>query len=305
MTELLVATFIGLIATMGLLSLFNQLLGESRRDFARSETQREMAQALDYISAELREAVYVYEGECLGISGQASAGCAGRSTNLASSVALPSSTMPVLAFWKLEPVPYNGDQKLPVDCTKLASDRQADCQSLKIARNAYTLVIYALVRNSNSSGLWQGPARIVRYQLRKYKTVTKDALTRAYDGDPSADNFRSWTCRLNDAPCNSVPHSDTLVDYLDFGTTNNSQACPVSYSRVPSKPLSTSFYACVRRPATEGNLDFRQDIIVFLRGNAMARAGFASSSRSSGYLPSLQTQVQARSVFRRVPPMTN
>ncbi|NJO66710.1 MAG: type II secretion system protein, partial [Leptolyngbyaceae cyanobacterium RM1_405_57] len=67
--ELLVVIVIAGGIISGLMYLVVELLGVDQRESSRTETQREMQLAMDYIASELREAVYVYDGRCFaGIS---------------------------------------------------------------------------------------------------------------------------------------------------------------------------------------------------------------------------------------------
>ena len=100
--ELLVAMFIGSIITSILLFLVVQLLQTSQRESARSDTQREMQMALDYIGRDLREAVYVYDGNCLASSPPSGSACKGLLSYLPATTA---SNLPVLAFWRVDPLP--------------------------------------------------------------------------------------------------------------------------------------------------------------------------------------------------------
>ncbi|NET50384.1 MAG: prepilin-type N-terminal cleavage/methylation domain-containing protein, partial [Merismopedia sp. SIO2A8] len=58
--ELLVTALIGSIIVTGLLFLTNELLTSDRRESTKTETQRDLNLALDFMGAELREAIYVY-----------------------------------------------------------------------------------------------------------------------------------------------------------------------------------------------------------------------------------------------------
>ncbi|MBD2100728.1 PilW family protein [Leptolyngbya sp. FACHB-261] len=356
LTELLITSVVAVLAVGGLLFLMTQLIGQDRQDFGRSETQREMAQALDYIAADLKEAVYVYEGECLSGSGPrvtnaSDAGGCGRTQNLAASIGLPvvtdGSFTPVLAFWKQERTPYfrnpTGTQLLPTeaDCARLTAD-QAECNGLRISQNAYTLVVYALARNISPTDIQQGPARIIRYRLRKYDPNQLSTLVKRYEDDP-AEGFQGWTCKSGGPTATSCPtatvndgssilEAAALVDHVDFfpidvGSDQFPPDCPPSqadlsqtdpcaataslpftYSLTPPKPASgnanASFYAYVTRPdASQAGLN--QDVFVFLRGNAATRSGQPDNNRQAGYLPTLQTQAQIRSAFNRNPPLAN
>ncbi len=325
--ELLIGAFIGFMALSGLLYLMTQVLQTEQRDVARVEAQQEMSLALNFIREELQEAIYVYPGGCLNTL--VSSDCPARTTTLTAGVGLPdgnTNNIPVLAFWKHEQLPYATTDPLPADCTTLPTSAQGECTSARVARNAMTLVIYTLRRN-NDTTLWQGPARLMRYQLRKYASLsTPTAIATNYANDPSDPNFLTWVCQNGTVSngCNIANNGSVLIDSVDFWPTatapTNSWPCPNnpttdpgnSYSRSPLNPAinasdgSDSFYACIAKPPTqETSIDFMQDVQVFLRGNAVTRAGLPANSRPPSYLPRLDTRVQVRSAFRRTPPTLN
>lgn len=156
--ELLVALFIGSVITGALLFMVVKLLETNQREAARSDTQREVQMAVDYISRDLREAVYVYDGDCLVTDSAAlhptppdpdAPNCTGLLTYLPEPIKGGSgtSTLPVLAFWKVEDLP----QKLKDICISKATDfsksdplpdavKGVPC----ISRRMYTLVVYTL-----------------------------------------------------------------------------------------------------------------------------------------------------------------
>lgn len=324
--ELLIGAFIGFMALSGLLYLMTQVLQTEQRDVARVETQQEMSLALNFIREELQEAIYVYPGGCLNTL--VSSDCPARTTTLNAGLGLADNNVnniPVLAFWKYEQLPYTATDPLPADCTTLPTAAQGECTAARVARNAMTLVIYTLRRN-NDTTLWQGPARLMRYQLRKYASLsTPTAMATNYANDPSDPNFLTWVCQNGTVSngCNIANNGSVLIDYVDFWPTATAptidQPCPDNpndpanrYSRSPLNPAinasngSDSFYACIARPPLqETSIDFMQDVRVFLRGNAVTRAGLPANSRPPSYLPNLDTRVQVRSAFRRTPPTLN
>jgi len=278
--ELVVGMAVAGLGVYAVLALLVSLLGTEKRETAKSQTQQEMALALDYIASEIQEAEYIYPD----------------ATDLQGNV-VPNdpNITPVLAFWKLEEVPYrtnpSADEDLPADCSSFSSDRQSECTALKTSRHSYTLVIYSI--KQDSGGLWEGPAQITRFQLRKYKADELSTLTPT-DGyrDPRDAGF-NWT------PSTAIDFSGNaaLVDSVDYGSQPPSDGyCPADYNQSPSTLPNNngedidSFYACVRDPQAVGN----QDAVIFIRGNAAQQAG-AAGSRNPVYLPSLQTRVQARS----------
>jgi prepilin-type N-terminal cleavage/methylation domain-containing protein len=57
--ELLVALIVGSIITTLVLGFTVQLMSNNQREASRSDTQREVQAAIDYINRDVREAVYV------------------------------------------------------------------------------------------------------------------------------------------------------------------------------------------------------------------------------------------------------
>ncbi|MCT7988541.1 prepilin-type N-terminal cleavage/methylation domain-containing protein [Laspinema olomoucense] len=299
--ELLMAIVVGSIVMYAMMTLVLSLLGTEKQETAKSQIQQEMGLAMDYIASEMQEAVYIYPGNCLdGVDGGTD-GC----TDLRTQINFPQEIHPILAFWKLEPIPYTEDDNLPEDCTALPTAQAGDCRDLKTRGHTYTLVVYSLRVNLaqlgqnpiNQAGVvWQGPAQITRYRLRKYDPLASLTPTPGFEQDPNPSNFGEWPS----GGIQTIPlDHPVLVDSVDNQNQPELEDCPDDYTRsaVSGNNIS-SFYACVRNPG-RGTM---QDAIVFLRGNAIARAGQPPASRNPTYLPSLQRQVQARSVFQREPP---
>ena len=286
------------------------MLRTNQRESAITQTQQDMRRALDYIAQDLREAVYVYTGEQLKEI----------KDNLPD---FRDGTEPILAFWKVEEVPYEEDHILPRDCSNGSVEAsEEECDNLKIERRAYTLVVY-LQSTANPSNTWNGQSRIERYQLRKYnssETYNDRGVTLALERkqgyvDPRKESgFEDWPNDLitGDNQQNNFGGRPTverlnplvLVDFVDAPdndpTGGNLPECEDEYERTPSdNPSETddnaySFFACVR--VTEEENVFNQDVILYLRGNAYSeeRSGYLSSKSS---LPVLQTQVINRGVI--------
>ncbi|MCT7980293.1 type II secretion system GspH family protein [Laspinema sp. C3] len=286
--ELLMAIVVGSIVMYAMMTLVLSLLGTEKQETAKSQIQQEMGLAMDYIASEMQEAVYIYPGDCLNGVNEDPDKC----TDLRTQINFPQEIQPILAFWKLEPVPYTTDDGLPNDCNAVNSPQ--DCRDLKTRGHTYTLVVYSL--RDNQTEPWQGPAQLTRYRLRQYQTLANLTPAPGFNPAPEPPDFGNWggggiQTTLQDHP--------VLVDSVDNRNQPPLTDCPTDYTRSPvNANNSSSFYACVRNPG-RGTM---QDAIVFLRGNAIARAGLPLDSRNPTYLPSLQRQVQARSVFGREPP---
>lgn len=324
--ELLVVVAIAGGIVAGLLYIVVQIMTSDQRESSRSETQREMQQALDYISAELREAVYVYSGDYLACSNNPEGSCKPFTSFLPSSVS--TNSVPVLAFWKQQPFP----QIIKTQCAAGGAPSGINC----LAGQSYALVVYSLRKNDSSEKIWKGKARITRYVLSQ--ADSKGALTSGYVDPGVNNNFISWpygTDASTSKPKNlqtSVPNGNAavLVDYVSFNfsdTTLSNQvgqtgSCPnlagdtglsdLRYTLSPPDNLLTgsfagvrSFYACVLTATSSGLPDPTRyrDIVLFLKGSASGRPGVGPNiaRNDAEVLPTLQTRVFSRSVLGRRP----
>lgn len=289
LAELLVASVVGLLAASGIMFITVNLLETDKKESAKTKVQQDIALALDYIAAELQESVYVYSDLSL----------------VTDKITFPAGATPILAFWKLEAVPYlknpTSQQDLPEACAGFPTtpaNQQQECFLLKTKRNSYTLVVYA-IREGNDAP-WQGPARITRYQLREYDPNQLSTLARdsCYGTAPTPPNFGSWT----GSQCNTLNNSDlvVLVDLVDTSQANNNAECPTNYVKTND---SDNFYACVTDPTQQAaSLGNVQDVIIHLRGNALALVPTVQNREGAdAYLPSLERRVQSRSAFGRNP----
>ncbi|MDY6937944.1 MAG: prepilin-type N-terminal cleavage/methylation domain-containing protein [Cyanobacteriota bacterium] len=313
LTELLVTIILGSLIVAGLMGLVVELLTTEARETARTETQREMQMALDYISTDLREAVYVYDGACLSGEDQEDANgnkiLGSQCKGLFNHIDVPQNSTPVLAFWKLDPLPE------AVGCGD-GGVAGVPC----LSGRSYTLVVYFLRENQQGEP-WRGMSRILRYELPQF---TSDGTEVAGYISPETISFGEW-------PGDNDPDGGflaTLVDFVDSrplddndlkeSVGDNGQAasvqCPSGYTLTPSDdtleqngfPNLRNFYACVRVPQsllaegggqTEGS--FNQKVILFVRGNALGKPGIDDANE--GFMPAIATQVLNRGIRGKVP----
>jgi prepilin-type N-terminal cleavage/methylation domain-containing protein len=319
--EVLMAIAVSIVVVYAMLSLVVSLLETEREETAKTQTQIEIGQAMDYIASEIEQAAYIYEGPCL-VGGRADN--ASTQTNeycpgLSNVITFPATEFaPVLAFWKLEAVPYNtptnSNEALPDSCLKRPPNLQEECYAIKNSRSSYTLVVYGLRTDANDTS-WDGPARITRYELRKYKSDDLNNLTKtveylANNQDPQNTGFQTWPC--TGTACSPKPitqYNDVvLVDLIDDDKVSNTggtqEICSKSnyanttYSLSPAANTPDGFYACVSSPGGSGGY---QDAVIFMRGNAAARAG-EPGSRKDVYLPNISRRVKASTLLNRTPP---
>jgi prepilin-type N-terminal cleavage/methylation domain-containing protein len=249
--ELLVALIVGAIITTLILGFTVSLMRNNQRESSRSNTQREVQAAIDYINRDVREAVYVYDGECLRTPGVKTSAvpptpltdanrCVGLLNYLPTE--LNSATnLPVLAFWRLDPLP---DQLLTNICGNAANAKAIADRTLPVGspiaevpcvgRKMYTLVVYSL--NRANAATWNGRSRITRYTLPQY---TEASGTNAIPGwhSPLATSFPNWpydpvlkAVRAGRA-ANWAGNNQVLVDFIDDRTSDRSAttataACP-------------------------------------------------------------------------------
>ena len=300
--ELLVTVVVGSIIVAGLLYVVVELLQINRREEVLTQTQQDTQRALDYITSDLREAVYVYANpnDVIG---------ADKVNNLPP---FGDNTRPILAFWRLDPVePDNTafwNKNCETDFPGATNPKQSECDTLKIRQSFYTLVIY-LQQNNGTTDPWGGQSRIIRYELPKYSASNVASLTprRGY-WDPTAtgNSFNSWKRALalvpgqNVVPGNTAGTSTVLVDYVDTLENPDDITCPNSTAVL----LSDSFYACVSNDATTTGTTnqtpqgVNQTVQVFLRGNATAnRPGLITTYSEAGRTPTLRAEVLIRGVL--------
>lgn len=299
LTELLIVTLLAGGIVSGLMFLVVELLSTDQRESARSETQRDMQRALDYISAELREAVYVYPSECFAGQGTPGSATSNPSDNYCpglNRVVPPiagNNTTPVLAFWK--------QQRLPdVLLTQCARNPRTTTNIPCLSGHSYALVVYSL-STADPNNIWEGNARIVRYALNEFRQ--NGSATPGYAVPLQQEStFQTWPFTKQGQDLrNGVPGGapDPLTDFVDDGRgaaadgTAGAAVCPTGYSTSPlAANAPNSFYACISPPTSGSN----QEVVLFLRGNAAGRSGVNTQDT---FLTTLSTRVFTRGVLRK------
>jgi prepilin-type N-terminal cleavage/methylation domain-containing protein len=304
--ELLVTLIVGSIIVGGLLYLVIELLQVNRREEVLTRTQQDMQRALDYISRDVREAVYVYPQPTAVVDPDTPPDDTDTLlTQLAGS--LPTNAEPILAFWRFDPVDVG--QITTAACTS----KSAECNTLRVRQGTYSLVLYLQQQNA-ASDIWGGKSRILRYELSKYSNIRTLQQRRGYS-DPSGacNSFRYWSKppgRDSANPCDSgntgTPASSVLVltDYVNLPDTPTAQTlCPTGYTQTPAIPKS--FHVCVSSgTATAGATGANQVVRVYLQGsvyepnNQTAPLGFLARASS---LPTLESEILVRGVLDKNP----
>jgi prepilin-type N-terminal cleavage/methylation domain-containing protein len=335
--ELLVALIVGSIITTLVLGFTVQLMSNNQREASRSDTQREVQAAIDYINRDVREAVYVYDGDCLRVKGVKSSGVPATDDNTCPGVlaALPgqlnsADNLPVLAFWRLDPLP---DQVLAA-CSNNANDIVTKGKASAFAtlpctaRKMYTLVVYSLNHPVNDP-TWRGRSRITRYTLPQFTEGNGINQTPGWYS-PLVTGFPTWPYDAKaKAPfpgpaANWQGNNQVLADFIDNQTNDAGAAtaaavCPTVNSVAAEAP--GGFYAspataapgmAARVPAP-GNADglSRRSFYACVRGGDAATlnqevivriqgnaAGQPGIDKNSGSAPiTMETRILTRGVL--------
>ncbi len=286
--ELLVTIVIGGIIATGLLAIVIELLRVNTREESLTQAQQASRRALDYIASDLSEAVYVYANP----------------TTLAAVTAqltdLPTGAIPVLAFWRLTPI--EDITKAPANCKTTFSGneaKQAECETLKVRHNTYTLVVYLHQQNA-AGGIWQGPARIIRYELDRYSNLSNLTERSGYS-DPTlgTNSFNGWK---KDGTENTNGVAQVLTDLIGPATAA-AATCPSNYEKVGSNSKAT-FYACVTVGGPLGDTpeeSVNKSVRVFLQGQGKDNPLLGNAVSQASKFPTLETEVLIRGTLESAP----
>lgn len=308
LTEKIASLFMAGIITTAMISVIVRLIESDQREAAFIATEQEMQIALNYITEDLREAVYIYEDI------DPIMDYLPDFTTL-----IGANTRPILVFWRTESLP-DSYLNFGGNCNNAFASPalQQECQVVRIKRAAYTLVVY--LQSSDPDPAWEGKSRILRYALPKYLPPSTQGgaidLTQTTGFvDPALfNNFPTWPLDRNgsnqqteipDPTASGQPQPIVLTDYIDspdrteFRSASQPNlpeeppSCETGYERVPADAdENNSFFACVR--STDNRVGRNQDVIVYLRGNAEGRNKL---SKTVDFLPTLEAQVTLRGVI--------
>lgn len=319
--ELLVAIVIGSLIMGSLLFLVVELMQANRREEVLTQTQQDMQRAINYITSDVREAVYVYSTP--GAIVEPTVGTTpgtdtllqelGITVNAAGTVTAPADlagSTPILAFWRLDPVPADNNLWTRVCSTAFTGNRINECNTLKLRQSFYTLVLY-FQRPNQPNELWGGPSRILRYSLPKYRDISALTQRRGYSDPTVCNSFPTWSAppgRIAAQPCDAgnagAPEPDIVVltDYVSLDAINPAPVCPGTTTPAASPQ---GFAACVTSGAAgevgEGS-GINQTLRIFLQGNAtQGRPGLVSTFSEAGRLPVLESEVLVRGVLNKQP----
>ncbi|MFS8798209.1 type II secretion system protein J, partial [Synechococcus sp. R60.3] len=304
--ELLVSLLVAAIFLLATAKIVIDTMRLDREETGRTQVQAELTQAMQYIQQDLAEALYIYN-DAEQPNGD---GTPDLIQNLYTPgwIRRPDGAIPVVAFWKLNPIPqrcYAGNPTLQDIRRGQATLKErprdisvADWDNIRNRRNIYTLVVYYLRRNYNNAGNpdgstpWEGNARIARFELQPLNdTCTQRSRFFVEDPDPFQAGFLAWPRNPDGqtpiATSSAGPRLVTLVSNIFSSREGSPQvapACPQGYAFGGGKPNGVTFpvtfpglgdnendvgfHVCVRQSV---GADRPQDVIINITATAMER----------------------------------
>ena len=152
MMELLIGLVMAFLVLTPLFGLMSSIMNTDKKEQAKTSSEQELQIAMDFITRDLQQAVYIYGSQ--GVTSNYNATAA--SSGIKDSLPTVANGVPVLVFWKRELV----SNVVPTIAT--ATDATAKDDAF-----VYSLVAYYLINNSDgNNSTWSKTARIARWQIK-------------------------------------------------------------------------------------------------------------------------------------------
>jgi type II secretory pathway pseudopilin PulG len=302
LVELLIGLVMAFLVLTPLFGLMISIMNTDEKEQAKTTSEQELQTAIDFITRDLQQAVYIYDFQ--GVTNNYNTIAA--NSGIKDSLPTVAGGVPILVFWKQEVVSNVIPTTGPNDDASV-----------------YSLVAYYLI--NSPSTIWSNTARIARWQIKD--GVRSPSDTSGVTCNPSyntsikfvdADNCPSPGFKPFDLDMNQWQRSGSftndpqvLVDFIDQtprDQTNVPNIIPScaqddNQSSVTITPISsttmTSFYACVSNyadPTNQGQVISTAQI--FIRGNALARIQTSNidyeDNSQQTYFPTVSAIIQAR-----------
>jgi prepilin-type N-terminal cleavage/methylation domain-containing protein len=301
--ELLVSLVVASIFLLATGMIVIETMRVDREETGRTQVQAELTQAMQFIQQDLAEALYIYN-DAEQPNGDGTPDLI-QELYTPGWIRRPDGAIPVVAFWKLNPIPRDCYQGPPT-LQQIREGRvtlkerptgisEADWDNIRNRRNIYTLVVYYLRRNYNNAGNpdgstpWEGNARIARFELQPFDDeCTQRSSFFREDPDPFQAGFLAWPRNPDGqtpiATSSAGPRLVTLVSNIFSSRQGSPQVAPpcpegyafgggrpdgVTFSGLEVNQNDVGFHVCVRRSAAAS---LPQDVIVTITATAMERA---------------------------------
>jgi type II secretory pathway pseudopilin PulG len=311
LVELLIGLVMAFLVLTPLFGLMISIMNTDEKEQAKTTSEQELQTAIDFITRDLQQAVYIYDYQ--GVTNNYNTIAA--NSGIKDSLPTVAGGVPILVFWKQEVVSNVIPTTGPNDDASV-----------------YSLVAYYLI--NSPSTIWSNTARIARWQIKD--GVRSPSDTSGVTCNPSyntsikfvdADNcpssgFKPFNLDISTGDLiqkmNQWQRSGSftndpqvLVDFIDqtprdqTNVPNITPSCAQDDNQqgVTITPISsttmTSFYACVSNyadPTNQGQVISTAQI--FIRGNALARIQTSNidykDKSQQTYFPTVSAIIQAR-----------
>ena len=233
LVELLVALAMSSIIITLLLEFMISVITTDSNEQIKINSEQEIQIALDYISRDLQEAIYIYDAA--GINA------------IKSQLRYPNDDKktPILVFWKREILDKNS-----------------------AGEDNSSLVVYYL--DNSSSTIWSKAARISKWQIKKNNPGFNPFNIAQYNTvEDAMINWKKSGTAYTDAADVLIDYVDQTTDSPPAATCPaNTTTPPITWSTITPSTITpsngmTGFYVCVDKANTTAK--------VFIRGNALAR----------------------------------
>ena len=299
LVELLIGLVMAFLVLTPLFGLMISIMNTDEKEQAKTTSEQELQTAIDFITRDLQQAVYIYDYQ--GVTNNYNTIAA--NSGIKDSLPTVTDGVPILVFWKQELV----SNVIPTTGTN------------KDDASIYSLVAYYLI--NSPSTIWSNTARIARWQIKD--GVRSPSDTSGVTCNPSYNtSIKFVTCpspgfKPFDLDMNQWQRSGSftndpqvLVDFIDQTPRNQTNVPNITpscananQSSVTITPISsatmTSFYACVSNyadPTNQGQVISTAQI--FIRGNALARIQTSNidykDKSQQTYFPTVSAIIQAR-----------
>jgi type II secretory pathway pseudopilin PulG len=303
LVELLIGLVMAFLVLTPLFGLMISIMNTDEKEQAKTTSEQELQTAIDFITRDLQQAVYIYDYQ--GVTNNYNTIAA--NSGIKDSLPTVTDGVPILVFWKQELV----SNVIPTTGTN------------KDDASIYSLVAYYLI--NSPSTIWSNTARIARWQIKDGVRSPSDTsgvtCNSSYNTSikfVDADNCPSPGFKPFDLDMNQWQRSGSftndphvLVDFIDqtprdqTNVPNITPSCAQDDNQpgVTITPISsttmTSFYACVSNyadPTNQGQVISTAQI--FIRGNALARIQTSNidykDKSQQTYFPTVSAIIQAR-----------
>jgi prepilin-type N-terminal cleavage/methylation domain-containing protein len=233
LVELLVALAMSSIIITLLLQFMISVITTDSDEEIKINSEQEIQIALDYISRDLQEAIYIYDAA--GINA------------IKPQLRYPNDNTktPILVFWKREILDNNS-----------------------AGEDNSSLVVYYL--DNSSSTIWSKAARISKWQIKKNNPgFNPFNIAQSNTIEDAMNNWQKSGTAYTDAADVLIDYVDQTTDSPPAATCpDNTITPPITWSKITPSTITpsngmTGFYACVDKANTTAK--------VFIRGNALAR----------------------------------